>query len=311
MHESELQQIIHLSCLLEATARKAGNVHPGESFEHVDYDDFVRSSEVASPILARSAELGVGPAILEAVRATRAVCDHNTNLGIILLLAPLAAVPSDVRLSDGIGDVLNGLTHEDALAAFEAIRLANPRGLGSTSEQDVAESSPTGTLLEAMLPAADRDSIAAQYESGFRVVLWYGLPVLERRRGFGQRWEEAILFLQLQLMSRTPDTDIARKCGTMDTEESVRRAKAVVNARWPESLEGRSRFREFDRWLRAKGSRRNPGTTADLITASLFCGLREGLLERPSLSSVDDLAVAIVQKKAPPPGSPESNRTSS
>ena len=37
-------------------------------------------------------------------------------------------------------------------------------------------------------------------------------------------------------------------------------------------------FRELDSWLRSDGNRRNPGTTADLVAATLFAGLRGGKL---------------------------------
>ena len=90
---TRIERIIFDACLLEATARKAGNVHPEASFEHLCYEDFVRSAEAVASVLAISRETGIGPAILNAVQATKAVCAHNSNLGIILLLAPLAAVP--------------------------------------------------------------------------------------------------------------------------------------------------------------------------------------------------------------------------
>ena len=38
---------------------------------------------------------------------------------------------------------------------------------------------------------------------------------------------------------------------------------------------GRAAYDGFDRWLRADGHARNPGTTADLVTACLFVALRE------------------------------------
>jgi triphosphoribosyl-dephospho-CoA synthase len=277
----QLAEQIRLACLLEATARKAGNVHPGAAFEHLSYDDFVRSAEACAPVIARAAEDGVGPTVLEAVRATKACCEHNTNLGIILLLTPLAAVPLESSLADGIHQVLANLTDADAAAVYEAIRLAAPRGLGSSDESDVSRGMPDGSLLDAMKLAADRDQVAAQYVTDFELVLSFGMPLLERSPDFPSQWEQAIVRLQLELMSGSPDTDILRKCGAIDTKESARRARAVISANWPHSLEGRSRFREFDRWLRAKQSQRNPGTTADLVTACLFAALRGNLITPP------------------------------
>lgn len=291
-------ELVRLACLLEATARKAGNVHPGAAFEHVSYEDFIRSAEACALPLGSAADVGVGTAVLEAVRATKACCEHNTNLGIILLLAPLAAVPPDVSIADGISSVLANLTQDDGAAVYEAIRIAAPRGLGSSDEADVTNGPPQSSLVEAMALAADRDLVAAQYATDFRLVLWFGAPLLERVGQFETRWEEAIVRLQLELMGRSPDTDILRKCGSLDAEESARRAKAVLNARWPSSTEGRSRFRDFDRWLRARRSQRNPGTTADLVTACLFAALREGTIAPPEPSAMEEHARQIVDHTA-------------
>src|SRR5690606_598239 len=116
----------------------------------------------ASEWLARSGELGVGPAVLRAIEATRQRVRTNTNLGIALLIAPLAAVPREQSLLEGIGDVLSGLTLADSLVVFEAIRLAAPGGLGEAPEQSVHQL-PTLPLREVMRLAADRDRIARQY----------------------------------------------------------------------------------------------------------------------------------------------------
>ena len=281
-----LQECVHLACLLEATSRKPGNVHPGAPFEHVTYKDFVASAEAIAPVLARSAEVGVGKSILEAVKATREICEHNTNLGIILLVAPLAAVPLDTPLSAGIPSVLSKLTREDAEYAFEAIRLAQPRGLGSPDAADVSNSSPTGTLTEVMTLAAERDSVARQYASDFETVLDYGVASMTASDRFKEDWEQAIIHLHLTLIAKDGDTDIARKCNPIDVHEAKRRAESVLRAGWPMAMEGRLRIREFDRWLRAKGSQRNPGTTADLVTAAVFAVLRDQHAPMPSLEDI-------------------------
>jgi triphosphoribosyl-dephospho-CoA synthase len=281
-----LQECVHLACLLEATSRKPGNVHPGAAFEHVAYEDFVASAEAVSPVLARTTDIGVGKSILEAVKATREICEHNTNLGIILLLAPLTAVPLDTPLSTGISSVLSGLTQEDAEFVFEAIRLAQPRGLGTADAADVATSSPTGTLTEVMALAADRDSVARQYTSNFATILNTAVPTMTASGRFKEDWEQAIIHLHLTLIAKDGDTDIARKCNSIDVHETKRRAESVLRAGWPIAMEGRLRIREFDRWLRAKGSQRNPGTTADLVTAAVFAVLRDQHAPVPSLEEI-------------------------
>lgn len=288
-----LQECVHRACLLEATSRKPGNVHPGATFEHVAYEDFVASADAIAPVLASTHEIGVGKSILEAVKATRSVCEHNTNLGIILLLAPLTAIPPDTSLAAGIEVVLSKLTTEDAEFAYEAIRLAQPRGLGTAASADIATSSPNGTLTEVMSHAADRDAVAHQYSSNFDTVLNYAVTTLSASGRFEEDWEQAIIQLQLQLIARDGDTDIKRKCGTIDAHEAKRRANSVLRAGWPMAMEGRMRIREFDRWLRAKGSQRNPGTTADLVTAGVFSVLRDQHAPTPSLGKIQRRATEI------------------
>ena len=280
----DLTTAVRLSCLLEASARKAGNVHPEAHFEHLTYNDFVRSGQVVAPILSQAAVRGVGPTILDAVHATRSVCEHNTNLGIVLLLAPLAAVPVNCLTTDGIANVLNNLTRADSDAVYEAICVAAPRGLGDAEAEDVS-ASPTGNLVEVMTLAADRDLIAAQYATGFSLVI-ESASRLQALNLFPDRWESAILQLQLEVMSRHPDTDIGRKCGLAEAVESAARAGEVLDAGFPANTNGQQRFTAFDAWLREHGSLRNPGTTADLITASLFVAIREQLIIPPTEHAV-------------------------
>lgn len=293
MPAANIQECVHRACLLEATAQKPGNVHPGESFEHVAYEDFVASADAITSVLANTRNLGVGKSILESVKATRNVCEHNTNLGIILLLAPLTAVPADVSLPEGIEAVLSGLTRDDAEHTYEAIRLAQPRGLGTADSADVTASSPDGTLAEVMSQAADRDAVARQYASNFKTVLHDAVAILNASSRFKEDWEQAIIYLQLKLIARDGDTDIARKCNSIDAHESKRRARSVLQAGWPMTMEGRMRIREFDRWLRATGSKRNPGTTADLVTAGVFAILRDKHASMPRLEEIQRRAEEI------------------
>ncbi|MBW3539684.1 MAG: triphosphoribosyl-dephospho-CoA synthase [Planctomycetes bacterium] len=269
----QLERAIRQACLMEATARKPGNVHPDASFHDLTYADFVASADAAAPILARSRELGVGRAVLDAVSETRRRVASNTNLGIALLIAPLAAVDPARPLAEGIRDVLNSLSRDDAAHVYAAIREARAGGLGRVAEHDISDA-PSIDLLEAMRLAADRDAVAEQYATGFQLVLerasW-----LASRPGVADDWEPAIIELHLRLMAHRPDTLIARKCGTELAQESARRAAEVLKAGGPHTPAGRHLLEQFDQWLRADGNRRNPGTTADLVAACLFAALRE------------------------------------
>lgn len=262
-----------LACIWEATARKAGNVHRGRDFADMAYPDFLVSAAAIAPVLTKAGQQTVGATILEGVRATRAVVQTNTNLGILLLLAPLAAVPTGQPLRSGVGRILAALTVADAERAYEAIRLASPGGLGRVDEQDVY-APPTQTLREAMALAAQRDLIARQYANGFIEVFDDCVPALLEGLRQTHSLEGAILFAQLTLLAKHPDTLIARKHGVAEAQEASRRAAAVLAAGW-------SAFADFDAWLRAEGRQRNPGTTADLVTACLFILLRESTIRLP------------------------------
>ncbi|MDR3621011.1 MAG: triphosphoribosyl-dephospho-CoA synthase [Paludisphaera borealis] len=273
-------KLAQIACILEATARKPGNVHRFLDFDDLDYLDFILSAAAVADPLDRARTEGVGASVLAAVEATKRVVATNSNLGMILLLAPLAAVPPDESLGEGVGRVLDATTVDDARHVYRAIRLANPGGLGEAAEQDVADE-PTITLREAMTLAADRDLIARQYADGFAEVLDEGLPALRRRIEDGQPLETAIIGVFLDVLSRHPDSLIARKAGRERAAEASRRAGEVLAAGWPDEAVGRSLLGDLDTMLRSDGHRLNPGATADLTAAVLFAALRDGTIELP------------------------------
>jgi triphosphoribosyl-dephospho-CoA synthase len=271
-----------LACVWEATARKPGNVHPFRDFENTTYIDFLNSAAVIGPIMDTAYERRVGDTVLHCMQATRAVTRANTNLGIVLLLAPLATVPVAEDLKIGLKGVLGDLNIADSKAVYQAIQLAEPGGLGQVAEQDIRQE-PTLPLGEVMALAAERDMVAWQYVTGFRQVFEDGVPaILEALvRQPSISLEEAIIYCQLYLMAKYPDSLIARKLSLAESEEAGKRARHALHKFW-ENQEARwKELADFDTWLRAKGNRRNPGTTADLVTASLFIALRQGSINLP------------------------------
>ena len=221
--------------------------------------------------------------MLSAVQATRRVVSTNTNLGMILLLAPLAAVPEEVDLATGIEPVLAATTQSDASLVYEAIRLACPGGLGEVPDQDVAHE-PSVTLREAMALAAGHDLVALQYVNGFHEVLHEALPALRARIKRQEPLEEAIVTTFLEILARHPDSLIARKHGPEAAADVSRRAGGILAQTTPGRVVMSSACREFDHWLRWPRGPLNPGTTADLITAALFAALRDGTIELPRLA---------------------------
>jgi triphosphoribosyl-dephospho-CoA synthase len=223
-----------------------------------------------------------GLRIKSAIAATYHTINTNANLGIVLALAPLAAIffdcaqinPDAPRPREDIRTVLAGLTVRDAEYVYEAIRLANPGGLGEAPEQDV-RNEPTVTLLEAMKLAADRDLIARQYANNYSDVFDFGVPAfLHAFEKFG-RVEPAIIECHLKWLAEFPDSLIARKNGLPVAEDVQRRVKHVLSLGGLDTKGGRAAGVELDRYLRSDGNKLNPGTTADLVAACLFVALRE------------------------------------
>lgn len=278
--ELPIGRLVHAACVWEATARKAGNVHRYQDFDDLHYLDLVLSAGELARVLDGAEGNRLGPVVLESVQASRSVTDTNANLGIVLLLGPLALVPHGVSLRAGIESVLARLDQQDARDVFTAIRLAQPGGLGRFTQQDVHEE-PTQSLRDIMKLAAARDMIARQYAHGFRDVLDDGLSALLRALERTGTLENAIVATHLYFMATHPDSLIARKLGWKEAESAADLARKVLERDWPNNEESRTAFARLDGWLRERGHDRNPGTSADLVAACLFTALREGNMTLP------------------------------
>jgi triphosphoribosyl-dephospho-CoA synthase len=274
-------QCATLACLLEATAPKAGNVHRGADFDDLTFNDFAVSSVAIGPAMEAAATTGVGRAVRDAVAATRGYVPTNTNLGMALLMAPLAAAPRNEPLTTmSIGHVLSSMTSDDCRLVYEAIRLAGPGGLGKVESMDVADEPPTD-LVAAMRASKDRDLVARQYVENFRLVLDDALPALIAARERGWTLTDAIIHTHVSLIAQQGDSLIARKCGLEVARKASAIAEQVLACGNPGDEAYYAALADFDFWLRSDVNRRNPGTTADLIAAALFAGLRDGVLPPP------------------------------
>lgn len=267
---SRVEAAFLAACRAELDALKPGNVHVHAPGHRMTAEDFLVSAAAAAPAIAAPG-LSVGARILVAVEATRAAVGQNTNLGIVLLTAPLAqaalAGATGEGLRAGVERVLAGLTVDDARLAFRAIALANPGGLGDAPEADVREE-PTVTLLEAMRLAEDRDRIAWNYAHGLSDLFELGVPrLLElRARGWPESW--AVTGTFLAFLARLPDSHVVRKLGPAVAADVRARARPLeadlLAADEPGTLP--PRLLALDGELKAAGV--NPGTSADLTVAS-------------------------------------------
>jgi triphosphoribosyl-dephospho-CoA synthase len=264
--------------VLEVSAEKPGNITPSHDFHDTTYEEMLRCAIAVGPELARAGERGVGDTVLAVVHASRNATPVNTNLGIALLLAPLArAALCGGLLRERLAATLGALDLADARAAYAAIRLAGAGGLHERVEHDV-RAEPTVGLREAMASGAARDSIAAEYVSDFALTFETGVPALVAALGDGLGEREAIVELHLRLLGAAPDTLIARKRGAEAAARVSAGARDVLDDGGVRSAAGRRALRSFDASLRDPRNALNPGTTADLVTATLFVALLEGIL---------------------------------
>ena len=259
------------ACIEELEAPKPGNVSFASAGHGMTADDFVASARCTADVLGTPG-LSLGERVLGAIEATRAATGCNTNLGIVLLCAPLAQAALDAHrvrpLRAGLARVLEATTVEDTERVFAAIRLAEPAGLGESEHHDVRLPA-AAPLLAVMREAEHRDRVARQYARCFEDIFGLGLAVLERSR---ERWPgpQAVVALYLAFLARFKDSHIERKLGTVAAQRVRLQALRLV-----ESLEARESsemdaegLARFDRGLKSR--RINPGTSADLTVATLL-----------------------------------------
>jgi triphosphoribosyl-dephospho-CoA synthase len=270
----EVAAMAQLACILEASAPKPGNVSPGRPFADLRYEDFIASAIAIGRAFEQAGSQPVGRTVRAAIESTLEWAPSNTNLGIVLLLAPLAraVIGVEAHFSARVCEVLNATTIDDAREVYEAIRLARPGGLGKSEAQDVADA-PTMTLLEVMRLAADRDSIASEYATGFELTFTIAAPALARARRDGLPWDDAIVETFLTLLMQKADTHIVRRTGLDAAEQVSRRARTVVEEGGVRSVAGRLAIDDMDRSMRDARNSLNPGSTADLTTAAIFVEL--------------------------------------
>lgn len=266
-----LANAFEAACMDELEAIKPGNVHIFADGHGMVVQDFMRSAEAAAAVIAQP-ELSVGQRILSAIEVTRNAVGCNTNLGIVLLCAPLIhAVLHGNRstLRGRLQQVLQELTIEDAELAYQAIVLASPAGLGKSELHDV-HTVPRVTLLEAMREAQQRDRIALQYTSGFSDVFDAGAMLYRETLLRWKRPAWATTAVYLDFLARFDDSHILRKHGdaiaVMVRQEAEVHEKALLQLDNPKTYQ--RELLKFDANLKARGL--NPGTSADLTVASLL-----------------------------------------
>ena len=299
---AHIERAFLLACAWDVAVRKPGNVSLHSGGHGMQAQTFLDSAAVAAPALCR-AGARVGERIEAAMAATWERVGCNTNLGILLLCAPLAAAaerltetqqrpdskkqdltpivtPADLRAA--LAQVLAGLDRDDAAAAFRAIVRANPGGLGHSDEQDV-RAAPSVTLREAMALAAPRDRLARQYRDGFGELFDIGLAALggsgrqalAAPAGAAAAQAAAVQRVYLAWLGSGKDSHLVRKHGHAVAQVVLREAQGWA-ARQAAGvvLDADAAFTGWDEALKQAGL--NPGSSADLTVATLMAALLTG-----------------------------------
>ncbi|MCP3661740.1 MAG: triphosphoribosyl-dephospho-CoA synthase [Gammaproteobacteria bacterium] len=276
-----LVAVYQQACWTELKALKPGNVHCFSNGHGMTVEDFVTSADVSADPLTEPA-IGLGERIFRAVAATHETVGCNTNLGILMLCAPLIQALLDERLDRGtlrekLSSVLRQAGAEDTRWLFRAIELAAPGGLGRSVKYDVRQSTDV-RLFDVMSYAAGRDLIACQYVTDYANIFDFALPQLREleRRWQSREWAASGLFLHL--LARFPDSHIQRKYG-LDKANEISRKAAVLSKSLSHTDEPEKYCKHLlraDIEFKRKGI--NPGTSADLTVATLFISHLELIL---------------------------------
>jgi len=156
------------------------------------------------------------------------------------------------------------------------------KNLGSQDELDITDPRSIETILQKnMTPinifelCMERDSICSEWVTGFRIIFDEGYPYLASQLEINDV-NDSILNTFLLLLSRHPDSLIARKKGPREAEKLRHKAGKILEAGGAGEKDGKRMLANLDKKLQSEKGLMNPGTTADLTAASIFILLLTG-----------------------------------
>lgn len=297
-----------LASLLEVSSYpKPGNVHRTRDFPDTRYEHFLAAAIAIYPALFWAATQAIqgaypeedpnllGEIILAATRRTQEwQSGGNVNFGEVLLFAPLtiamgACVCTDVRGLDELRAIaVNVVAHstvEDAALTYQAFQVVHPGSMGSRQRYDVTNPDAVEeirqdgmTFKDCFLLNPDTDDISAELTGTFTRTFLEGIPTLTRELARCPDTNAAIVNTFLFLLAQKEDSLIIRKAGHDHAVEIQSQAGAIMDRGGMANEIGKAEVQEFDGFLQKEGGKLNPGTTADILGATLFvacaCGLR-------------------------------------
>jgi len=286
---------------------KPGNVHRTRNLKESTFEQFIASSVAIGPVLLEVAErgfkakkrktgleqIGLGDAIKYAIEDTmKWQRNGNTNLGVVMLLVPLAAAAGLTLAKDGkveiknlrrnLSRILKATTCKDAVNVFEAIVIADPAGLGKVTHLDVNDRRSLQkireegiSLYDVMEMSSSWDNISKELVTGMRITFTFGYPHVRRIYEETNDMNVTTVGTFLEILSKYPDTLVGRTHGKRTADEVTRKARVIVNRGGMLTSIGESLVARLDTDLRSRNI--NPGTTADLTASSLMLAIIAGL----------------------------------
>ena len=266
-----LQNAYLFACRKDIELIKPGNVNIKSPHSDTNAEDYLESSLLSSKELFKP-DYSLGERILNSIKITRSKIKTNTNLGIILLCAPIIHACiyfNNLTMREGIKKTLSTSTVKDTQDLCMAINISAPGGLGTREIYDTA-SKPTVNILEIMNHSASYDRISYQYSHDYSDIFDFIIPRLVFLNKKHNSLDISLSLMFMEILAKIPDSHISRKFDDKIAKKTSNNAsdllKILDREYSPDYLA--DRLNNLDYEYKKKGI--NPGTTADLLVASLM-----------------------------------------
>ena len=283
MEASEIAKLAQIASALEVSGYpKPGNVHRTRDYDDMVFEDFIISGIVIGDTIREACtdvdveNPKLGKYILQAVAETDKWIKNNTNLGIVMMITPIAvaAAISDSfdEIQDNVKLLMENTSVDDACDLYDAINIADAGGMGEEDEYDVASDSAKQdlrddglTMYDVLKISATKDMLGREMTSGMPFVFEKSYPAYHELVKEKSQNEACVLTF-LEILSQVPDTLISRK---YDEDEAIKVSLMTRDLlKMKDASDFEKQLKDFDDYLFK--NKYNPGTTADLTAASIF-----------------------------------------